>query len=880
MILKILIIGPGGIPCYSKNFFEVINIDEVVISGFLTAISDFAKEIKGGEIKALIFRNFNFIYSYSIEYNCIFVIIIDKDDLEEDARLKVELMKEGFIKKYKPYLENWTGNVSVFDDFEEFIEKNIFIPPKILLTGEKGVGKTTIMDLFPGETVIVLDDDLNEIVQKPIDFLDLKDIKQCVIREIDLEDITHNPYLYKDLLRSVDIILIVTNSGASNLGRTERLLSQLKPLVNKADFYVIANFQDLKDTAFSPEKIEETFGIRTFSFSAIRKESKDEIIFTLKEILKSSLLVKQEQKYQVASEEEISINLDEQKKIEQKEGEIEEEIEKVDIWEQIEEARNFEKQGDHIAAAEKFSCAASQFKELCSLAKSNQIKKELNAIYYLCKAWECMEFAEEYESPEKFTEAVELFNTASEHFTDTKLKSLARGNAAFCKALELGSKFDKSNEPATKAEYYPKIKMMLRNATNSYRKGGFEGEADWALATSTYFDATWYVIRADGELNLDERKKLLDVSSGMFKSAAQLFKKAGYKEKEKEVMDRLDLLDKEEKIIMSALNTIKEPSISKDTINILAPSVPQREEFRKSKAKRSLKRKYKLVYKDILKKYARIQKRECRVGIAQIGVSSIGDLMKEFYEEKGSGLLGLREEKIEFILEKVKKMIEDAHNNKVNILIFPEMVIDLNYYQFLEDISNLSKSYDMYIIPGSFHNLETRQNVSMVIGPEGIVWEQEKHIPAVIHFPNKKFEEGIKVSEFPRRTIICNTEYGRISIIICRDFLDMDLRVELKNFEPPIDIIINPAYTPVTADFKAAHFDARRSIYAYCFFANVAEYGESLIYTPEKERIERIIPKKEEGLIYKDVNLFKLRSERKKWEREQKGRRQFIQSTR
>jgi len=103
---------------------------------------------------------------------------------------------------------------------------------------------------------------------------------------------------------------------------------------------------------------------------------------------------------------------------------------------------------------------------------------------------------------------------------------------------------------------------------------------------------------------------------------------------------------------------------------------------------------------------------------------------------------------------------------------------------------------------------------------------------------------------------------------------------ELKNFEPPVDIILNPAFTPVTADFRAAHFDARRSIYAYCFFANIAEFGDSLIYAPEKERIERTIQPKEEDLIYKDIDLFKLRSERKKWEIEQKKERQFIQSTR
>ena len=103
MILKIFIIGPGGVPCYSKNFFEQIDIDDIIISGFLTGISSFAKQIKGGEIKALIFKNFNFIYSYSIEFNCIFVIVIEIDDLEEEARDKVELMKNEFIKRYKQY---------------------------------------------------------------------------------------------------------------------------------------------------------------------------------------------------------------------------------------------------------------------------------------------------------------------------------------------------------------------------------------------------------------------------------------------------------------------------------------------------------------------------------------------------------------------------------------------------------------------------------------------------------------------------------------------------------------------------------------------------------------------------------------------------------
>jgi predicted amidohydrolase len=334
--------------------------------------------------------------------------------------------------------------------------------------------------------------------------------------------------------------------------------------------------------------------------------------------------------------------------------------------------------------------------------------------------------------------------------------------------------------------------------------------------------------------------------------------------------------------------------MTSSTVGIVAPACPLEasqsprlgevyqfnEEERRVIQEKALRRKYEIIYRDLLKEYPRVQKRECRVGIAQIGISKSGNIINEFYEMEVSGLLGFREDKIDIIRTQVKNMIENAAENGVNILTFPEMTIDLNYGELIKDISDLAKLYNMYIIPGSYHDKETKRNLSIVIGPDGVLWEQEKHIPATIHLGKKMFKEAIEVGTFPRKNIICNTEYGRIAIVICRDFLDMDLRVELKNFEPPADIILNPAFTPVTADFRAAHFDARRSIYAYCFFANVAEFGDSLIYTPEKERIERIIPPKEEGLIYKDVDLFKLRSERKKWEKEQKKERMFIQSTR
>ncbi len=291
-------------------------------------------------------------------------------------------------------------------------------------------------------------------------------------------------------------------------------------------------------------------------------------------------------------------------------------------------------------------------------------------------------------------------------------------------------------------------------------------------------------------------------------------------------------------------------------------------------------KRYMLVYVDRLKDAGKVEKTKFRVGVAQIGLSKAGDIIKEFYEEQTHGLFRFKEECVDTVRSKIKEMVEAASAREVELLIFPELTIDLSYPQIFEDVVSLAKTYKMFLIPGSYHDIKTKRNVSVVFSPRGILWEQEKHIPAVIHFKGTRHTEGIAGHAAPHKSIICRTEYGRIAIVICRDFLDMDLRVTLKNAEPPVDLVINPAFTPVTADFKSAHFDARRSIYAYCFFANVAEFGDSFIYTPEKESVERNLFAGEENLIYKEVDLFRLRSERKKWEIARAKQKPFIQSTR
>jgi predicted amidohydrolase len=222
-------------------------------------------------------------------------------------------------------------------------------------------------------------------------------------------------------------------------------------------------------------------------------------------------------------------------------------------------------------------------------------------------------------------------------------------------------------------------------------------------------------------------------------------------------------------------------------------------------------------------------------------------------------------------------MVAAAQNEHVDLLLFPELAVDLKIEALRADLLALAAETGMTIVPGSHHDAKGRRNVATVIGPQGILWEQEKQLPAILHIDGKRMEEAIPAG--PKPILVANTRFGRVAIAICRDFLDLDLRVALRRSTPAVDIVLNPAFTPVTADFQAAHFEARRSLYAYCFFCNVAEFGGSAINTPEKDRTSRTLPVREEGLLWKDVDLIGLREERRKWS-EIRGGPGFIQSTR
>lgn len=262
-----------------------------------------------------------------------------------------------------------------------------------------------------------------------------------------------------------------------------------------------------------------------------------------------------------------------------------------------------------------------------------------------------------------------------------------------------------------------------------------------------------------------------------------------------------------------------------------------------------------------------------RIGLAQI------DVPLAWYGARGDEMLGLRPEHLGAVQGLLRRMAARAEEAGVDLLVFPELSLDLGFEELAREVGEIAARTGMVIVPGAFHDPASGANVCRVVGRSGLLWEQDKHIPAIVMMDGRRVTERIS-SRQPGRVVLGNTPIGRIAVTICRDFLDLDLRVELKNHVPPVDIVVNPACTPVTADFEAAHFESRRSIYAYCVFCNMGAFGHSLIHSPERHGAGRQLAPGEEDLLVKEVDLFGLRAARRHWEEIRHQERGFIQSTR
>ncbi len=235
----------------------------------------------------------------------------------------------------------------------------------------------------------------------------------------------------------------------------------------------------------------------------------------------------------------------------------------------VEEAKILDRQGDHTASSEKYGSAAETFQKMAKVG-SEQTRKELKPLIYLCRAWEKMMIAEAKVSSTMYGEAAELFNQAKDHALDQPTSLLALAHSSFCKALEAGTEFEITRDMA----FYSTTKKNMEAAANYYLKAGFKTASEYAKATQRLFDAYVYMDSAERETDPEKEARYYIMAEKVLQTSARSYMKAKHPEKTEQVQQLLEKIREERELAVSLSEILHAPTITSSTASFvtLTPS--------------------------------------------------------------------------------------------------------------------------------------------------------------------------------------------------------------------------------------------------------------------------------------------------------------------
>jgi hypothetical protein len=237
----------------------------------------------------------------------------------------------------------------------------------------------------------------------------------------------------------------------------------------------------------------------------------------------------------------------------------------------IEEAKIFDKKGDHSASSEKYCSAAETLQRIAQTVESEQDRREFNLITTLSQAWAKMTKAEAEGSPDLYVEASELFEEAKELSANERAKMLALGHSRFCRALEAGTRFADTGN----AEFHKVAIQQLESAAKYYVRAGFQNASEYAKATELLLDAYMHMDNAKVETDPEKKARLYMMAEKVLQTSAGSFMKAEHPEKREQVMRLLDRVKEERELALSLIEVLHAPSIVSTTSAFSTPTPNQ-----------------------------------------------------------------------------------------------------------------------------------------------------------------------------------------------------------------------------------------------------------------------------------------------------------------
>jgi hypothetical protein len=239
----------------------------------------------------------------------------------------------------------------------------------------------------------------------------------------------------------------------------------------------------------------------------------------------------------------------------------------------VEEARLFDKKGDHYRSSEKYSSVVEAFEKIIQALQSEQERKEFKQIMVLSKAWQKMTLAEAEASPPLYAEASKLFEEAKEFSPNEKTRMLLLGHSRFCRALEAGTEFADTRN----MDMYFEAVKYLESAANYYVKAGFPKASEYSEATRLLFDAYTHIDSAAREVDPEKKVKLYAMADKVLQTSAGSFMKAEHPEKREQVLELIEKVKKEQEVATSLMEVFHAPAIVSATTSFSTPA-PTREQ--------------------------------------------------------------------------------------------------------------------------------------------------------------------------------------------------------------------------------------------------------------------------------------------------------------
>lgn len=124
-IYALFIINRNGVPLFTKTYAPS-KVEPNLVSGFLTAVSSFVREIspeQKGVLKSIDAEDMKIMLESG--ENTVCALVVDYED--KLSREALRALVEKFEEKYGYMLKNWNGNVIIFDEFEKEAEKVLWV---------------------------------------------------------------------------------------------------------------------------------------------------------------------------------------------------------------------------------------------------------------------------------------------------------------------------------------------------------------------------------------------------------------------------------------------------------------------------------------------------------------------------------------------------------------------------------------------------------------------------------------------------------------------------------------------------------------------------------------------------------------------------------